>query len=161
MSELTTLIEKQKAIQAEMQAHGKQALKAAFTEFFEKHPEVESLFWYQYTPYFNDGDECVFGVHDIEMELSEDFCKQIGIEHRPVDFEESYVEGASLYTLRDYSGGYSDPKIRPGAEALYEDLKALKDASQELEDLFKAAFGDHALVVADRNGFRVDHYEHD
>lgn len=30
---------------------------------FEKHPEVEAISWYQYTPSFNDGDPCSFGSY--------------------------------------------------------------------------------------------------
>ena len=33
-------------------------LKTAFRAVFERHPNVRSLTWTQYTPYFNDGDPC-------------------------------------------------------------------------------------------------------
>lgn len=32
-------------------------------EIFKKHPWAESVSWTQYTPYFNDGDECVFSAN--------------------------------------------------------------------------------------------------
>lgn len=35
-----------------------------FKAFFEENPEIHSIQWTQYTPYFNDGDECVFEVND-------------------------------------------------------------------------------------------------
>ena len=35
-----------------------------FTHIFEKYPNLEAFQWTQYTPYFNDGDECTFGVND-------------------------------------------------------------------------------------------------
>lgn len=31
-------------------------------ELFQRIPEIEEFSWTQYTPYFNDGDECIFGV---------------------------------------------------------------------------------------------------
>lgn len=41
----------------------REAFKEASTELFDKHPKLESFSWTQYTPYFNDGDECCFSVH--------------------------------------------------------------------------------------------------
>ena len=32
-------------------------------EIFTKYPELESFGWSQYTPYFNDGDTCVFSAN--------------------------------------------------------------------------------------------------
>lgn len=40
----------------------REALRAALQAFLDKHPERQSIGWSQYTPYFNDGDACVFGV---------------------------------------------------------------------------------------------------
>lgn len=37
---------------------------------FNAYPEVDNFGWIQYTPYFNDGDECTFGVNaDIDYGL--------------------------------------------------------------------------------------------
>ncbi len=36
-------------------------------ELFNVYPEVRAVRWTQYTPYFNDGDPCVFNVHDISL----------------------------------------------------------------------------------------------
>ena len=41
-----------------------------FKSFFEENPEINSVQWTQYTPYFNDGEECVFGVNDITYNRS-------------------------------------------------------------------------------------------
>src|SRR5689334_3768923 len=52
---------------AAMQAEAKQAAQAAFQEgtakLFELFPAMESFGWTQYTPYFNDGEECVFSAN--------------------------------------------------------------------------------------------------
>jgi hypothetical protein len=38
---------------------------STFAEIFEKYPQIETLGWPQYTPYFNDGDVCEFrSCHD-------------------------------------------------------------------------------------------------
>ena len=32
-------------------------------KIFDTFPEVKSVSWTQYTPYFNDGEECTFSAH--------------------------------------------------------------------------------------------------
>lgn len=46
---------------------GGEAFYEEFKPLFEKYPEVETVSWTQYTPYFNDGDTCEFGVHEINV----------------------------------------------------------------------------------------------
>jgi hypothetical protein len=43
---------------------------AILRPLFESNPVVESISWTQYTPYFNDGDECTFGVN-MELDINE------------------------------------------------------------------------------------------
>lgn len=40
-------------------------LKPALIEFITKYPEIRAFAWTQYAPYFNDGEPCVFSVHDL------------------------------------------------------------------------------------------------
>jgi hypothetical protein len=37
-------------------------LKEKFKELFIKYPEIETASWTQYTPFFADGDICIFGL---------------------------------------------------------------------------------------------------
>lgn len=39
-------------------------------ELFARHPEMESFAWSQYTPYWNDGDVCEFGVYTGDPEIN-------------------------------------------------------------------------------------------
>lgn len=39
-----------------------ETIKTCFMELFEKYPKLNSISWVQYTPYFNDGDKCIFGI---------------------------------------------------------------------------------------------------
>lgn len=38
-----------------------------FASFFAENPNVGGVQWTQYTPYFNDGDECIFSVNDMYL----------------------------------------------------------------------------------------------
>lgn len=46
----------------------KPILLKEFSLLFDSVPELEYVYWTQYTPSFNDGDKCEFSVHDIEWE---------------------------------------------------------------------------------------------
>jgi hypothetical protein len=39
----------------------------AVKSIFEKAPSVETIFWRQYVPMFNDGEACEFGLGEIEF----------------------------------------------------------------------------------------------
>ena len=60
------------AARKEMAAKSTGFVEAACKQFFDACPEVESIFWTQYTPYFNDGEACEFGVHDQYYVLKDD-----------------------------------------------------------------------------------------
>src|SRR5688572_27883088 len=42
---------------------GEKEIGGWLQEWLEDHPEIQQISWTQYTPYFNDGDECTFGVN--------------------------------------------------------------------------------------------------
>ena len=64
MSKLNDIIEKYSEAKNAFQTEAPGLLKEEFKEFFKKVPEVKVIKWAQYTPYFNDGDACIFGVNE-------------------------------------------------------------------------------------------------
>jgi hypothetical protein len=122
-----------------IQKEGKALLAEEFRKFFDAHPEVEAIRWEQYTPYFNDGDACVFSVHD--------FCvrtKDMGEEGKDERHSEEW--GRSAWELK--------------GEALEEDFRRLCKEAHD-DDVLLALFGDHVQVTASRTGFDVDEFSHD
>lgn len=109
------------------------AFKAGSAELFEAHPDLESFGWRQYTPYFNDGDECVFGVRS-------DFPDLNGMDENGGD-EEDYE---AYYKLEKKFG-----------KSVSEFL------SQFSDDDMKFLFGDHVRVTVFRDGkIEVEDYHH-
>lgn len=111
-----------------------------FSPLFEKYPQIESVSWRQYTPYFNDGDPCEFRarVDDIE------------------------VNGKDLYDFEEYASSYYREKegresneLEKGVEAFIEVLTQIPD------DFYKDLFGDHVMVTIKNNEIEVEEYEHD
>jgi len=115
--------------------------------------------WTQYTPYFNDGDPCIFHVYELRAnpvgaDLDEDFdiCRD-GVEYDGRWGERPYL---------DYGSG------RPGAytgdhETAYNALIALDKEIQSgaFDNVLLEAFGDHAEVTITKDRIVVEQYDHD
>lgn len=127
-----------------VEKHGKSVLAELFKEFFDEAPDVEKVKWTQYTPHFNDGDSCTFGVNEFEYVTNGDEKKKTEDEDCEDD---DGTEGTSSYGLTG--------KLKKAAEELEKQCSAL-------EDLFLGAFHDHTEVTAARNGkFKTREFEHD
>jgi len=116
-------------------------------------PDVESVRWTQYTPYFNDGEPCIFGINDAYVKL---------VGNEPLgddDDDEGFIEDGSML---DYDrGDYGNRPAKPEFATLYPVFKALADNMSHFEDFLRESFGDHARVTATTAGFAVEFYEHD
>lgn len=117
----------------QLRTDGEAALKAAFCDFFAKHPSVSSIQWTQYTPYFNDGDACVFSANEPQLMLGEN----------------DYIDSQRLADGED-------------AE-LYTDFIQLTDILQSdaMRSVLLGVFDDHSEITVTRDGITVDSYSHD
>lgn len=124
-------------------------------------PGVTEVSWRQYTPYFNDGEPCEFGVHGFG-------CVVDGVEIEdwpPYDGGERAVTGTwerrwdQTDRVYRYRGDYEGPN-----QARFEALSDLADAINhgEFYDVFLKLFGDNATVrVVRDDGIYVEFCEHD
>jgi len=142
---------------------------------------VEAIRWYQYTPYFNDGEACEFSVNEATVKLSEKF----GVEDEAGDYEDGFLGDYDLngevvddknfdrtgveYGTPAYfeahakwmSERYENKLNGHDTSEILEALRVFSRNSAAIETVAKANFGDHAVVTATREGFSVDFYEHD
>lgn len=123
-----------------------QEAQNAFKEFtkalFDNHPEVEFLYWNQYTPYFNDGDPCVFNVREFALNGYE-YWKNYNPHYMFED--ESDDEGNLKYT-------------RPKPEA----FETARQIFKLPDEIFLEVFGDHCSVTLYRDGTqKVEDFDHD
>jgi hypothetical protein len=143
------MVEQYNKLKAEMVEEGKKVFKDSFKDFFESNPKIVAFSWTQYTPYFNDGEPCYFGVGDI-WPLTEK-----GLE----DFKESGRGYAEEYSV----GTYGEDKYKEGLDE--EELKTVDDFASTImslpNEIFEDLFGDGVSVLATREGFEVEDYEHD
>ena len=142
------------------------------------HPKFESMRWRQYTPYFNDGDPCVFNIYEVYFRfvgfppLTED---EIG----GYEEEDGYVDLGWTKYMSKSTPGYDDIIRVLGKPAGYQseqeyeiqpedpELIALAKIVSEMitsgahYDFLLESFGDHAKVTVHKDKIDVEFYEHD
>lgn len=133
MTKLEELKVKRAAIKAEMVSESKAVFDAATKEIFAKYKPLKQFSWTQYTPYFCDGDACVFSANTDDPDINWD---GVDIEAYSDQLEE-------------------DPVVAQCYKEIVDTLKQLDD--EALEEMF----GDHVKVIAGRKSVKVEEYEHD
>lgn len=131
-------------------------------------PTIKAIGWSQYTPYFNDGEPCVFNVYTPWF-LTVDDPDPNDVEDDS-EYQVSYYSGHPSLGKResDWIGEWPN-RVRffrdyeGPDEARFHRCMALSDAieSGAFDDVLLAAFGDHAEIVARRDGITVGFYAHD
>jgi len=158
------LLEKQRALRSEFQVAAQAMFKETFKEFWELNPAIKTVRWVQYTPYFNDGEPCVFGVGDVyfsniegeELENLSHYGEYEG-EDETLWSESSYAFGNGHAYYKEFHN-----KLVPGTY----DMNSIKELSTliqsgDMEEIMETMFEDHVCVTATREGFDVTEYDHD
>jgi len=179
------LLDRKAALNKEISAISKTVFTESSQELFEKHPLLESFSWTQYTPYFNDGDTCSFGVNEVPRRVTIN-----GITFDPDEIYISTSKENPNYNSKtdDWRLHYIDrtqEEIDKDIETYtFDDVDDVKHKITDLgmtyleyqdliedicdflsnqdESFLNDTFGDHTEVTVDRNGKTdTDHYEHD
>lgn len=161
------LIEEQRALKTKFQTEAQAIFKEIMKEFFDKNPGITALKWSQYTPYFNDGDACVFRVNEVyHTNASVDELENVTVwgEYEGED-ESVWVTGNIAYVLNSGSKYYKEEAAKIlAAGGVDENSCKLIDKmiqSSEMEDIMREMFGDHVAVTATREGFDVNEHAHE
>jgi hypothetical protein len=116
----------------------------------------------QYTPYFNDGEPCVFSAGEARVLLTEE--------------ADAYLRSITGDQCSDYDDGFRseyDLRIYDSNKRAYEAipefmrvLEALRHYNSVLgsghhDQILNEKFGDPSVVTADKNRFDVVFYDHD
>ena len=65
--EIQALNKERQDLQTKYQTKMQEHLKGLTKVFFKDNPQVTAFVWTQYTPYFNDGEECTFSRNEISV----------------------------------------------------------------------------------------------
>lgn len=151
-----------KEIASKIQKLRKEFMTAARAEFqeaaqklFEKYDRLKSFGFTAYKPYFNDGDECTYGV-------SGDYPEINGYGDNGYDDENGVGENLlglampKIYKDKQY---IDNPNFDTEAKTIE---KAVKDFINSFEDeTIEAMFGDHKKITVTNSKIKVEEFEHD
>ena len=139
MNKFEQIAAKRDEYKAMVKTMGKEAVSEALKSLFEDHPSLTAVSWTQYTPYFNDGEPCEFGVHSLSFRTTE-----------------------TAEDAEDDEGNEGWDYIPYGEDNQTDLTRALKKfAKLRDEDIMLECFGDHVQVTATRDGVEVEEYSHD
>jgi len=152
-----------------------------FTELFAQATKLKSVSWTQYTPYFSDGDECLFSAHTDDLYINgvnEDYSdndEDSEISVNPTVYitlktEEDICINKELAEKTKYtwyakagigeSGLGPNPKYDADADKISSEISEI--LSSIPDEFLRDLFGDHKKVTIFANGtIEVDDYDHD
>jgi hypothetical protein len=147
---------KMEAVIAETRVEGGKALFKEMENLFKDYPALGAIIWTQYTPYFNDGSECLFTVYN-------DYPLVIPAEEAEgIDFTTGENDlNRQLYEKHDKEVYcYEMPSCRSKNRKPEHD--AIADFFERLDsDDYFHLFGDHARIVVTKDGLIIEEYEHE
>lgn len=130
------------ALKSKATAKIKDELHAYFLAWHKQVPDLKSISWTQFTPYFNDGDTCYFGV-----------------------YAGSSVRVNGKYEGYEVFGSYGRGKKKEDQVVSKEVAEAAEEIANYIEsingDFLLDAFGDHVEITITPTGIMVEDYEHD
>lgn len=155
MSSIQEFIDDYTKFQAEFQAKAQEKIKEIFTAFWEKNPAIKAVIWTQYAPYFNDGDPCVFSVHDPYFTNAEG--KDLEDVSRWGEYE---GEKEGIWSEYHFGGMYGADAPEGVDEQSTKELSNFL-CSSVLAAAMEATFGSDSSVIATRAGFDIEGIDHD
>lgn len=130
-----------------------------------ENPLLVGMRWNQYTPGFNDGDACEFGVNGPEFQFAQNVNPVEADEDGERDEYELWVDGGKYGDLDDkWFDDKSDILNHREIGALKKAVKEavhVFDQLSSMENELKAAFGDGMQITVTAEGVEVEDYDHD
>lgn len=131
MKQLDKINELKNQYEAACNEIGQELFVELFEPIWDKYPTLESFSFTAYTPYFNDGETCVYGVNNDEYTINLTFKNG-----NTYNMDESYDECPIMKDI-------------------------VKLSNQVPEDVYQRVCGDHVLITFTRDGMETEEYEHD
>lgn len=154
---IKSLVNEFNKMKKQFQEKAKAVFVETVSEFWKLNPKIHAITWVQYTPYFNDGEPCEFGVHEL-VACTKDSLVQMGT--YPDRYEGSYQVD---YKSKSHEMVKQEWETSDITLEEYERANDYLDSIAELPgDVFYDMFGDHSRIVMYRDGkVEVDTFDHD
>lgn len=121
---------------------------------------ITSFGWRQYTPYFNDGDACVFGASGVWVRTVHDADEDIDTYELEVSDTHPSLGNQKYDSAQRRFMTYANERNDAGRFDRCDALSSAID-SGAFDDVPLEAFGDHAEITVRRDGISVATYEHE
>jgi hypothetical protein len=109
MTKLEELKQKHATLREEILNESKAFFKEASAGLFDKYPQMESFSWTQYTPYFNDGEECVFRVNNYpDINGKDKYDNEVEPLKAAYEDVEKFIEGFDEPTMKEMFGDHCE-----------------------------------------------------
>jgi hypothetical protein len=131
-------------------------------QLINESPEIEACRWVQYTPYFNDGEECKFGVHELELKFNpEMFPHNEETEEDDCLDADGFVYEWRLGEFLERGLDVLNVAQVVAVEKKVELFIKIHSELQNMDQCLKNTFGDHVKVVVTRTGIETEEFAHD
>ena len=168
-SKISKLNKQISKLEAQVSKESTKLATKGFKELFKKHKSLQSFSWNQYTPYFNDGEECVFSAYidyisingSDETESSYDVRQFLDTLHNPKKEINKLQKRIEEQKKQKYPYDYLEEQIKAIENGSIEEtrnkLAILEDIQEILstisDDTYKTLFGDHVTVTVTKDGW--------
>jgi len=137
----------------ELMAQFQKKLQAEFTDLtaaFFAETGIQAIVWNQYTPYFNDGDECTFSIGEIYFVISGFDREELGDAY---DYEDD-----ELYEIVPNYYSFRKGEVKHPLRDVCDKFIGIVNNN---EGLFKDMFGDHMTVYLTPEESFAQEYDHE
>lgn len=142
-----------------MANEGQHVVHDMLDKFVKSFAGIESVRWKQYTPYFDDGNPCVFAVHEVSVKLAEDVYFEVtGRSLLKVEEDDVYINSWNISKYDNSTGSFF---VTPKGQALIDALEELEKQMSEEDMLLEKTFGDHTQVTYYKGDFFLEECAHD
>lgn len=128
----------------------RESLNSLAGDIFKTIPELKAISWIQFTPYFNDGDECVFSIREV---IFYNFIPNRYFRYAEEFEDDEYPE--NYWAAGDYELGKNKTTL---SEEKIKFLKKFETTINQNRDFVKEIFGDHSKVIWNADGIKIEDY---
>ncbi len=126
------------------------------SEIFNKYP-IESFGWTQYTPYFNDGETCIFSANTDYLKINGEYAE-----------ESDWISPTKIISWGDWNSVTRkyENRVEEPNESYNSILSECYDEitgflSNFDNQFYLEKFGDHAEITVTKEGFTIEDCDHD
>lgn len=124
---------------------------------FSKYEQLESFGWTQYTPYFNDGEACLFFANTDYLIINGDYAEDSNWFSK----ENIINWGQWNRELKIHEGRVQEPNNNYNEVLVNAYNEIVEFLSNFDNDYYLTKFGDHAEVIVTKNSVDISDYDHD